>query len=76
MATQGTEKAEDAPASCGLEEDKIFVFIAAHLAAQFKTLAATNCAQIEVNHEQVGLLTLKSVVRACPRRTHTVTVLR
>jgi hypothetical protein len=42
----------------GLEEDKTFVFIAAHLAAQFKTMAATNCAQIEVNHEKLGLLTL------------------
>jgi hypothetical protein len=33
----------------GFEEDKIFVFIAAHLAAQFKTIGAANYAQIEVN---------------------------
>jgi hypothetical protein len=35
----------------GLKEDKTFVFIAAHLAAQFKAIGATNYAQIEVNHE-------------------------
>jgi hypothetical protein len=42
----------------GPEEDKIFVFIAAHLAAQFKVIGATNYAQIEVNHEELGPLTL------------------
>jgi hypothetical protein len=42
----------------GLEEDKTFVFIAAHLAAQFKAIRATNYAQIEVNHEELGPLTL------------------
>ena len=42
----------------GLEEDKTFVFIAAHLAAQFKAIGATNYAQIEVNHEELGPLML------------------
>ena len=42
----------------GLEGDKIFVFITAHLAAQFKAIGATNCVQIEVNHEELGPLTL------------------
>jgi ABC-type methionine transport system ATPase subunit len=42
----------------GLEEDKTFVFITAHLAAQFKAIGATNYAQIEVNHEKLGPLTL------------------
>ena len=42
----------------GLEEDKTFVFITAHLAAQFKAIGATNYAQIEVNHEELGPLTL------------------
>ena len=42
----------------GLEKDKTFVFIAAHLAAQFKAIGATNYAQIEVNHEELGPLTL------------------
>jgi hypothetical protein len=41
-----------------LEEDKTFVFIAAHLAAQFKAIGATNYAQIEVNHEKLGPFTL------------------
>ena len=41
----------------GLEEET-FVFIAAHLAAQFKAIGATNYAQIEVNHEELGPLTL------------------
>jgi ABC-type methionine transport system ATPase subunit len=42
----------------GLEDDETFVFIAAHLAAHFKTIGATNYAQIEVNHEELGPLTL------------------
>src|SRR5262249_987351 len=42
----------------GLEEDKTFVFIAAHLAAQFKAIGATNYIQIEVNPEELGPLTL------------------
>ena len=42
----------------GLEEDKTSVFIAAHLAAQFKAIGASNYAQIEVNHEKLGPLTL------------------
>jgi hypothetical protein len=42
----------------GLEEDKTFVFIAAHLAAHFKTIGATNYAQIEVNHVELGPLML------------------
>ncbi len=42
----------------GLEDDKTFVFIAAHLAAQFKAIGATNYVQIEVNHEELGPLTL------------------
>jgi hypothetical protein len=42
----------------GLEEDKTFVFIAAHLAAQFKAIGATNYVQIEANHEELGPLTL------------------
>src|SRR5262249_30170985 len=42
----------------GLEEDKTFVFITAHLAAQFKAIGATNYVQIEVNHEELGPLTL------------------
>ena len=42
----------------GLEEDKTFVFIAAHLAAPFKAISATNYIQIEVNHEELGPLTL------------------
>jgi len=42
----------------GLEEDKTFVFITAHLATQFKAIGATNYAQIEVNHEELGPLTL------------------
>ena len=42
----------------GLEEDETFVFIAAHLAAQFKAIGATNYIQIEVNHEELGPLTL------------------
>jgi hypothetical protein len=33
-------------------------FIAAHLAAQFETIGATDYTQIEVNHEQLGPLTL------------------
>src|SRR5215471_7176547 len=41
----------------GLEEDKTFVFIAAHL-TQFKAIGATNYVQIEVNHEELGPLTL------------------
>jgi hypothetical protein len=42
----------------GLQDDKTFVFIAAHLAAQFKAIGATNYAQIEVNHEELGPLML------------------
>ena len=42
----------------GLEEDKTFVFITAHLAAQFKAIGATNYVQIELNHEELGPLTL------------------
>src|SRR6516164_5764015 len=42
----------------GLEEDETFVFIAAHLAAQFKAIGATNYIQIEVNHEGLGPLML------------------
>jgi hypothetical protein len=42
----------------GLEEDTTFVFITAHLAAQFKAIGATNYVRIEVNHEQLGPLTL------------------
>jgi hypothetical protein len=42
----------------GLEEDKTFVFMAAHLAAQFKAIGATNYVQIEVNDEELGPLTL------------------
>lgn len=42
----------------GPEEDKTFVFIAAHLAAQFKVIGATNYAQIEVNDEVLGPLML------------------
>lgn len=42
----------------GLEEDKTFVFIAAHLAAQFKAIGASNYVQIEVNHEELGPLML------------------
>src|SRR5262245_26017968 len=42
----------------GLEEDQTFVFIAAYLAAQFKALGATNYAQIDVNHEELGPLVL------------------
>ena len=42
----------------GLEEDETFVFIAAHLAAQFKVIGASNYARVEVNHEQLGPLTL------------------
>jgi|SRR5579872_1980815 len=38
----------------GLEEDKTFVFIAAHLAAQFKAIAATNHIQIDVNHRSLA----------------------
>ena len=41
----------------GLEEET-FVFIAAHLAAQFKAIGDTNYVQIEVNHEELGPLTL------------------
>lgn len=41
-----------------LEEDKTFVFIAAHLAAQFKAIGASNYVQIEVNHEELGPLML------------------
>ena len=48
----------------GLEEDKTFVFIAAHLAAQFKAIGATNYAQIEVNHEELGPLTLNDPAAA------------
>ena len=33
-------------------QDKTFVFIAAHLTAQFKAIGASNYAQIEVNHEE------------------------
>src|SRR5262249_55244036 len=42
----------------GLKEDKTFVFIAAHLAAQFKAIGATNPIQTEVNQEELGPLTL------------------
>jgi hypothetical protein len=42
----------------GLEEDKTFVVITARLAAQFKTIGATNYVQLEVNHEELGPLTL------------------
>ena len=42
----------------GLEEGKTFVFIIADLAAQFKAVGATNYIQIEVNHEELGPLTL------------------
>jgi len=42
----------------GLEEDKTFVFITAKLAAQFKAIGASNYVQIEVNHEELGPLTL------------------
>jgi hypothetical protein len=42
----------------GLEEDKTVVFIAAHLAAQFKAIGATNHIRIEINHEELGPLTL------------------
>ena len=42
----------------GLEEDKTFIFIAAHLAARFKAIGATSYVQIEVNHEELGPLTL------------------
>jgi hypothetical protein len=41
-----------------LEEDDTFAFIAAHLAAQFKAIGTTNYVQIEVNHEELGLLML------------------
>ena len=39
-------------------KNKTFVFITAHLAAQFKAIGATNYVQIEVNHEELGPLTL------------------
>jgi hypothetical protein len=42
----------------GLEEDKTFVFIVAHLAAQFKAIGASNYTQVEVNHEELGPLML------------------
>ena len=42
----------------GLEEDKTFVFITAHLAAPFKAIGAANCVQIDVDHEELGPLTL------------------
>ena len=42
----------------GLKEDKTFVFITAQLAAQFKAIGATNYVQIEVNHAELGPLTL------------------
>ena len=53
----------------GLEEDKTFVFITAHLAAQFKAIGATNYAQIEVNHEELGPLTL-TIQRQSGRRRY------
>ena len=52
----------------GLEEDKTFVFITAHLATQFKAIGATNYAQIEVNHEELGPLTLTIQRRRGRRR--------
>jgi ABC-type methionine transport system ATPase subunit len=55
-----------------LEEDKTFVFIAAHLAAQFKAIGATNYAQIEVNHEKLGPLTLTLERQPGRRRFPTV----
>ena len=54
----------------GLEEDKTFVFIAAHLAAQFKAIGATNYIQIEVNHEELGPLTLTIQRQRGRRRCH------
>src|SRR5262245_41296922 len=42
----------------GLEEDKTFVFIAEHLSALLKAIGDTNYIQIEVNHEELGPLTL------------------
>jgi len=51
----------------GLEEDKTFVFITGHLAAEFKAIGATNYVQIEVNHEELGPLTL-TIQRQCGSR--------
>jgi ABC-type methionine transport system ATPase subunit len=53
----------------GLEEDKTFVFITAHLAAQFKAVGATHYVQIEVNHEELGPLTL-TIQRQSGRRRY------
>ncbi len=56
----------------GLEEDKTFVFIAAHLAAQFEAVGATSYVQIEVNHEELGPLML-TLQRQRGRRRSTPT---
>ena len=48
----------------GLEEDKTFVFITAHLALPFKAIGATNYVQVDVNHEELGPLTV-TIQRQC-----------
>jgi hypothetical protein len=55
---KSTEAAQIRLHHAGLEEDQTFVFIAAHLAAQFKAIGASNYIRIEVNHEALGPLTL------------------